>query len=1038
MTRIRTLACSVCLIIVGIAPVAADTTQNASTKSLRMRSRAPLTHWVPVQWAKRVAQAPSPDQQPPSGDQPPADGSATPAPAPEATPAPADNAPAPVAAPPAPAPVEQTPSLSDEELSKLAEAEAKEEVITVTGSTIERKTLTTPAPLTVMNREVLEASGRSTVGDIIQALPAQSNAVNAQVNNGGDGSTRVDIRGLGAGRTLTLINGRRVVAGGVGANNSVDLNSIPLAVVERVEVLKDGASAIYGSDAVGGVVNIITRNDFNGTEAALYTGGAQKGDGFTYDASVVTGHNSENKRGNIVFAAGIQKQEPVMAGDRFQSSTDKDFNFTTRMPQVGGSPTNPDGRLASNAIDINRNGRSDSGDAFNLCGLDDAGKPIAVCTSDRVNGGYRPYTDADLYNFQPLNYLYTPSQRYNVFTAGTYKVRPEFGAFFEASYLKRRSDQMLAPEPLTMAKGLFISERSVYNPFGANILTYNRRLEEFGNRRFIQDIDTFRIVGGLQGSVPEDIEFLRNWKWEMSYNFGRTDATQQNQGSLVLSRVANAIGPSFFDSAGVPHCGTPTAPIAGCVPMNILGPSGSIDSDAKNYSTFTGITSGFNSQQTALATAHGRIAKLPNNGDISMAIGADFRREGGGRIPDPITAAGDTTGNAIAPTRGSYNVYEGFGELSVVPISGDKFAQWAEISLAARAFRYDTFGSGVTWKAGGLFRTIGGLAVRGTYSTAFRAPSINDMFQGPADGFPAVFDPCDSRPPGSMGTVTLGDVAKKRCAEQMVPTDAVFNTRQQRQVSVGNPDLSAETANIITAGAVFEPPQVKGLALTADYWNVDIAQAIQQLGAAVLLSNCYTRDLDDYCKLIHRNPATNYAIDHIENTRLNVGGTRTSGMDFAVQYDHKFGALGRFTERVEAQYLFKYNLDNEIQVVHGRGNYDLGVYPHFKANFQTTWAHPTGAGAGATVAYVGTFKECLNNDCNGGALSRDVGRWYKVDLFGQYALTSPAGKTTLTLGVNNLLNRNPALIYIGFQGDSDAATYDYFGRFFYARMTQSF
>ena len=618
------------------------------------------------------------------------------------------------------------------------------------------------------------------------------------------------------------------------------------------------------------------------------------------------------------------------------------------------------------------------------------------------------------------------------------KVRPEFNAFFEASYLKRRSDQMLAPEPLTMAKGLFVSKDSVFNPFMADVLTYNRRLVEFGNRRFIQDIDTFRMVGGVQGAIPEDSDILKNWKWEISYNFGRTDATQQNQGSLVLSRVANAIGPSFYDSAGAAHCGTPTKPIAGCVPMNILGAAGSISPDAKNYATFTGITQGFNNQQTALATAHGRLAKLPNNGDISLAVGTDFRREGGGRTPDPITAAGDTTGNAIAPTRGDYNVFEGFSELSIVPISGNEIAKWAEISLAARAFRYDSFGSDVTWKAGGLFKTVGGVSLRGTYSTAFRAPSINDMFQGPADGFPAVFDPCDTKPPGSTDRITLEGVAAKRCQEQMVPGNAVYNTRQQRAVSVGNENLRAETAKVITTGVVFEPPQVKGLAFTADYWNIDISHAIQQLGAAVILANCYTRDMDQYCKLIHRNPAANFAIDFIEDTRLNVGGTRTSGIDVAASYDHAWADIGRFSERIEGQYLLKYNLDNEIQVVHGLGNYDLGVYPRYKANFSTLWGHPSGAGAGLNVKFVGKFKECQNNNCNGGAPSRWVDHWYKLDLFGSYALKSMGGKTSLTVGVNNLLNRNPSLIYIGFQGDSDAATYDYFGRFFYARLAQAF
>jgi iron complex outermembrane receptor protein len=1051
MKRMKTLACSVFLMFVGIAPVAADTHANAP-KSLRMRSRPPLGKaWSPVRWAKRVAQAATPDQAqpggdppPPAGDPPPPDGTTPPAPTPDAAPPNPDQAPAPaVAPPPAAPPVEQTQNLSDEELKKLAEQEAKEEVITVTGSTLERKTLTTPAPLTILNRDDLNASGRATVGDIIQQLPAQSNAINAQVNNGGDGSTRVDIRGLGAGRTLTLINGRRVVAGGTGANASVDLNSIPLAVIERVEVLKDGASAIYGSDAIGGVVNIITRTDFEGTEAALYTGGAQKGDGFTYDASFVTGHNSDNKRGNIIFSAGVQSQDPVFAGDRAYSKFDKDFDFENKAELIGGSPTSPGGRINTLAIDKNHDGKPN--DAVDLCGMEAAKdamgnpimKPIQYCTPNG-SGGYRPFTDADLYNFQPLNYLYTPSSRYNVYSAGTYKFRPEFSGFFEASYLNRTSDQQLAPEPLTLTNGLKVSESSMYNPFGADVLADNRRLEEFGNRRFLQNVDTFRLVGGVQGAIPEDAVALKNWKWELSYNYGRTDATQRNEGSLVRSHVANAIGPSFVNAKGVPTCGTAAVPIVGCVPLDILHPSGSISPEAKAYSTFTGISNGFNEQQTVLAQAHGRIMKLPNNGDLSMAIGTDFRKEAGGYTPDPITGAGDTTGNAVTPTLGSYNVFEGFGEVSLVPISGQKYAQWVELNLAARAFNYETFGTGLTWKAGGLFRTAGGVSLRGTYSTAFRAPSVGDLFQGPRDNNPAVFDPCDTRPPGATAPITLDAVAAEQCAKQGVPKDAVYNTRQQREINGGNVNLKAETANVITAGVVYEPPQAKGLSFTLDYWNIDISKAIQSLGSSVIVSNCYTRGLPQYCDLIHRSPQANYAIDFIDNSTLNVGGTQTSGLDFAAIYDHSFGKVGRFREQLEAQYLFKYNLDNEIQVIHGRGNYDLGVYPKYKANFSTSWSHKSGAGGGLNVRYVGSYHECENNDCNGGALARDVSAWYKLDLFGSYSLKSTAGKTTLSVGINNLLNRAPSLIYVGFAGDSDASTYDYFGRFFYARMAQLF
>ncbi|HEU4732588.1 MAG TPA: TonB-dependent receptor [Kofleriaceae bacterium] len=971
---------------------------------------------------KRLAQA-APDSPPPDGDQPPAEPQppAPPAPEPSATvttaPAqPAQGAPA----------IDQSSDLTDEEFAKLAEQDAKEEVITVTGSTIERKSLTTPAPLTILNREALNASGRATVGDIIQQLPAQSNGINAQVNNGGDGSTRVDIRGLGAARTLVLINGRRVVPSGNGANSSVDLNTIPLAVIDRVEVLKDGASAVYGSDAIGGVVNVITRNDFHGTEASLYTGGAQKGDGFTYDASFVTGFNTENKKGNIVFSAGVQRQKPVFAGDRSYSEYDMTYDYTTRTEVRGGSTAALDGRINTKAIDVNGDGKADT---VELCG---AG--VQYCTATG-SGTYRPFVAPDdLYNYQPINYLYTPSSRYNVYSAGSYKLRPSAEAFFEASYMNRKSDQQLASEPFSNA--VPISKNSIYNPIGGDILGYQRRLDEFGPRTSAQSVNTFRMVGGVQGTVPEDFEVFKNFKWELSYNYGRNDGEQRNQGNLIKSRLANAVGPSFINADGVPTCGTPAKPIAGCVPMDILDPVGSIDPAAAGYVTYTGVRSGFSEQQTVLGQTHGRLVTLPNNGDLSLAMGGDFRREAGGNTPDPLTATGDTTGNAQAPTSGSYNAVEGFGELSLVPLTGQKFAEWVELDLAARGFHYNNFGNGVTWKVGGLFRTINGIAVRGTYSTAFRAPSIAELYQGKADSFPATADPCDTKPRGM--TITLDPGVAMECANQGVAPNASFGTAQQRTQIGGNPDLDAETAKVLTAGVVFEPPQIKGLSLTTDYWRIDIDHAIQALGATVVLANCYNHHIQSYCDQIHRNPQLSYAIDYIDNPIANVGGTATSGIDLALAYDHTLGAAGRFRETIESQYLLKYNLDNSSQILHGLGRYDLGARPRTKANFSSLWQHPSGIGSGFNVRYVGPFKECDQNNCNGGAPSRDVAKWYKVDLFGSYSIKSVAGTTTLSIGVNNLLDRKPSLIYIGFQGDSDAATYDYMGRFFYARMSQLF
>jgi iron complex outermembrane receptor protein len=1032
---------SACLVFLGIGSAAAD----PAPKSLRMRS-----HRVDVQQARKVQQrrplrvaqpepAPTdPAPTPPDGSAPPPDGTAVPPPEPTPpTPAP-EPTPTPTPAPE----VTATPNLTDEELAKLAEQEAtKEEIIVVTGSTIERRELTTASPISVLDKADIDSAGLATIGDVLQNLPANSNAINAQVNNGGDGATRVDLRGLGSNRTLVLLNGRRVVPGGTGADASVDLNAIPLAVIERLEVLKDGASAVYGSDAIGGVVNIITRQDFDGTEASLYTGTSQKGDGFTYDMSFVSGASS--KKGNIVVSGGWQHQDPVFAGDRSFSEFDKSWDYASHTSSNGGSSATPNGRINPASIDRDRDGSPDT-PAMPLCGVTSSGAPKPC--KPNGSGGWDPFvgtgsTDGgDLFNFQPDNYLFTPSQRYNAFAEGHYEVTKSTKVFFEALYLNRKSNQQLASEPFLA--NTVISGDSIYNNTGGDIYDYRRRLQEFGPRASFQNIDTFRIVTGIGGKFDESAGPFKNWKWEASYNYGHTEGINRNVGNLILSRLTNALGPSFIDANGVPRCGdaaTQTV-IPGCVPMNIMGKAGSIDPAARDYVTFTGVSTGFNDQKTALLQTSGRLAKLPNGGDISMAVGGDYRREAGGFTPDPLTSTGDTTGNAQAPTGGSYNAFEAFAEVSLVPISGQKLAEWVELNLAARAFRYNTFGSGVTWKAGGLFKTAGGIAVRGTYSTAFRAPSVGELFQGKADDFPTATDPCDE-----IDTpLTPGSVAEKRCREQGVQQGFTSGSSQQRAVIGGNANLKAETANVLTAGLVYESPQLKGFSVTLDYFNIKIKDAIQSLGAQVILANCYTRDQQDACDQIHRDAAT-HSIDFIDDPVSNVGGTNTDGIDYAIAYEHKNKDAGHFRYQLEGQWLHAIDLDNAVDVLHGVGVYDLGAYPRWKTNFSTMW-DKSGVNAGFNVRIIGSFAECDNNDCNSidpdtnkrvnG--TRTVDRSYTGDVYAGYTVKGKAGTTHVQLGVNNVTNANPPTIYVGFQADSDASTYDYMGRYFYARLTQLF
>jgi hypothetical protein len=287
-------------------------------------------------------------------------------------------------------------------------------------------------------------------------------------------------------------------------------------------------------------------------------------------------------------------------------------------------------------------------------------------------------------------------------------------------------------------------------------------------------------------------------------------------------------------------------------------------------------------------------------------------------------------------------------------------------------------------------------------------------------------------------TITLDPVVAEECAREGVPSTAAFGSSLTRQQIRSNRELGPETAKVLTAGIVIEPPQVKGLSLTADYWRIDIANAIQRLAMNVVFANCYTHHILPYCDQVHRNPVVGYAIDYIDLPMSNVGGTLKSGMDLTLAYDHKLGVAGRFREQFEAQYLLKADLDNTVQVLHGLNNTDLGGNPRIRAAASSLWQHPSGIGAGATLRYVSGFKECDQNNCNGGMASRAIDQWYKADLYGSYAFKTAMGMTSVTLGVTNVLDRAPPPIYGAPLGDYDPTGYDHKGRAFYARMSQSF
>jgi outer membrane receptor protein involved in Fe transport len=943
--------------------------------------------------------------------------------------------------------------------------EASEEIF-VTGSRIRRKDLTTPAPVTVISKEQVVASGKVSLGDFLQSLPEQGNATNTSVNNGGDGSTRIDLRGLGTARTLVLLNGHRVVPGGTGANASVDLNTIPTAMIERIEILKDGASAVYGSDAIAGVVNIITRKHFSGAEATAFTGGATRGgDGFVYDFSATVGSSSE--RGNVLFGGGYFKQQPVWAGDRSFSRTPVAFDAVKGIVISQGSGTVPEGRIIvptkqiglqnGNTVWNNLIAANQTAASFIRCNPADT--TIACDPS-----GWREYRGASLasdpiqpgdgYNFQPDNYLLTPSQRISLFSTGDVNMGSYARGYFDASYVNYQQEQKLAAEPLgTSGEKIVVSANNIYNIFGRDFTSMSRRLNEFGNRSSFRDFDTFRVITGINGTLPEEAGPARGWYWDASFNYGRSVGSAVKNGNLFRPALQAALGPSQVDAANVPRCVTkvnlvfdPKTVIPGCVPLNLFGGPNTITQDQVAGLTFTGNSRGINQLTAVEFNTSGELFRLMSERPISLSLGYNFSNYYGANTPDPVTVAGLTTGNKGAITKGGYHVNEGYGELSVPIVSNVPLAEMLEATAALRLFNYDAFGSDKTYKLGARWQIVRDLTVRGTYSTAFRVPSIGELFGGQSDSFPPASDPCRLGPDPITGLPR----APPSCGAAAGNGDT---STQLRARIGGQPNLIPETAKIFTAGIVIEPRWIKNLTITADYYNFRIFDSITPIGVGVILAACYPQTGvgdQNYCNLVSRD--ANNVISTILNLTTNVGSDKTDGVDIAARYELPT-EYGRFGFIFDGTLLHKFDRTlGDGTVIHARGTYDLGsglggVYPSFKFNAGVNWSMG-GFSAGVSTRYIGKFKECadstgLMNGAGGlcyvnDSLARTVHPYNTYDLFLAYSLNTTVGKTSISAGMLNVFDRDPPLVYDGFLAATDPTAYDVVGRRVYARLQHRF
>src|SRR2546425_1191855 len=493
--------------------------------------------------------------------------------------------------------------------------------------------------------EEIAASGVATLGDFLQLIPWSGGGVNSMFNTGSDGTTQVSLRNLGPRHTLVLVDGKRWVNGGLGAGSgyvpAFDLNTISTAVIERVEVLKDGASAVYGSDAVAGVVNIITRRRMNGVNVEGYAGASPHGDAFQGQLNGTAGISGD--RGGFLLSLGAFRQSSMLAANRQWAERALSYNSRPGRIDPSGSSIIPAGRAhvdpakCPTQLCQRLNAAYPGAGAVDWIADGNAAMGEPVVTDPATGLSWRKYIDSgpvnDRYNFQAVNYLITPNDRLSLFASGDYRLVDFATARLQAAWVDSRSAYQAAPEPFqTIFAQTPLDPTNPYNPFGVPIANAAKRLLETGPRQRESEAQTIQLNGGLDGTIERT-------DWSLSFGYGRTSSSSHGLGSLQTTTLGAGIGPAFQDASGVWRCGTPAAPIANCTPVNLFGVGSVTPAMAQSLGAYTALNDGWSQLAVVNADLSRDLFTIAADRPAGIALGYQFRREYGGVQPDAIAVA---------------------------------------------------------------------------------------------------------------------------------------------------------------------------------------------------------------------------------------------------------------------------------------------------------------------------------------------------------------------------------------------------------------
>jgi iron complex outermembrane receptor protein len=914
--------------------------------------------------------------------------------------------------------------------------------VQVTGSRIKGADMATQVPVLTITSEDIQKTGLTGIGDILQQLSSSGAGLNTKFNSAGNfgtppdgggvgsGSSTLDLRNLGANRVLVLVDGVRWVneSSGSGVSAAVDLNTIPASIIDRIEILQDGASALYGSDAIAGVVNIITKHAQKGASINAYYGTYNNlGGGGTSSADVSFGGTGDRYEFFVDFSH--TKQNSISASEYGPA--------TVCVPGTGLTNCSS-GPAAGRFIFTDPN----TGQSRDL--VPNAGVTGTLSYPD----DFHKFSSADRYNFAPGNLLLTPNERSAVFAQLRYHVTDNITWYTRGLYNNRKSANQAAPSPRTLGpdsgSGTFVDTIGIdatnpYNPFGfsldpaTNFSLISRRLVEGGPRLFEQDVDTTYFGTGLQGNfgVGE-----HDFYWDVNYANGINKAVQQQlTGATNARNIQRALGP-LADCTGT------------CVPLDLFG-AGSITPEMLDYIHYVPRNVSQNKIQLWTANLSGDLFELPA-GAFSFASGLEHRNYEGYYQPDALAVSGDSGGLPVLPTSGSYSINEYYLELNVPLLKDLPGFKALDLSAATRYSDYSTFGGTTNSKLGLRWQVFNDLTLRSTLAQGFRAPSIGELFASASNFGAQLRDPCSAP--------IAGGQAASSCAALGVPAGY---TQRDPQIDVrtgGNPDLHPETSRSLTAGAVYSPSWAVNsgwankLDLNLEYYRIKLSNAIQALDAQTLLNRCVESGspTSEFCSGIHRGATGN--IDNFNDTLRNIGQIDTRGWDFGATWRSPETPIGVFNANWQNTYVTKYIAgdaggDVEPRTV-GLELKDSSIprltsvlmigWDHGAWNATTTFRYFSGLNEDCALA--GGFDICSQPDEITPTRPNGTHRFPSVtyqDLRASWKLPVKLD-LTLTAGINNLWDKQPPICLSCTLNGYDASTYDLPSRFMYLQANLKF